>query len=94
VWNTHWGYIQKQGIAPVWVGEFGTRLLTDADRQWLATIVHYLGTGSEGISWAYWSWNPDSRDTGGILENDWKTVDQAKQHYLNSILPKANYSGI
>ena len=59
VWNAHWGYIQKQGIAPVWVGEFGTRLLMDADRQWLATIVHYLGTGAEGISWAYWSWNPD-----------------------------------
>ncbi len=86
VWGTHWGYIQKQGIAPVWVGEFGTKLQTDADRQWLTTLVQYLGTGSGGINWTYWAWNPDSQDTGGILEDDWKTVDQAKQQYLNPIL--------
>jgi len=86
IWDTHWGYIQKEGIAPVWVSEFGTKLLTDLDRQWLTTLVHYLGTGSGEMSWAYWAWNPDSRDTGGILENDWKTVDQAKQQYLNPIL--------
>ena len=24
VWDTNWGYIQKQGIAPVLLGEFGT----------------------------------------------------------------------
>jgi endoglucanase len=86
LWDTHWGYIQKQGIAPVWIGEFGTKLQTDLDRQWLTTIVNYLGTGSGGMSWAYWAWNPDSGDTGGILENDWKTVDQTKQQYLNPIL--------
>jgi endoglucanase len=86
VWDTHWGYIQKQGIAPVWVGEFGTKLQTNADRQWLTALVRYLGTGSGGINWTYWSWNPDSGDTGGILQNDWKTVDQTKQQSLNPIL--------
>jgi len=86
VWDTHWGYIQKEGIAPVWVGEFGTKLQTNADQQWLTTLVHYLGTGSGGINWTYWAWNPDAADTGGILENDWKTIDQAKQQYLNPIL--------
>ena len=50
VWDTHWGYIQKQGIAPVWVGEFGTKLQTNADRQWLTALVRYLGTGSGGIN--------------------------------------------
>jgi endoglucanase len=86
VWDAHWGYIQKQGIAPVWISEFGTKLQSDLDRQWLETLVNYLGTGSGGISWAYWSWNPDSGDTGGILENDWKTVNQAKQQYLKPII--------
>src|SRR5205823_2896404 len=28
---------------------------------------------------------PDSGDTGGILNDDWSTVNQAKQNYLTSI---------
>src|SRR5579859_228716 len=86
VWDSYWGYIQKQGIAPVWVGEFGTKLETTSDQQWFSQLVRYLGTGSSGINWTYWSWNPDSGDTGGILENDWHTVDQTKQQSLNTIL--------
>ncbi len=34
--------------------------------------------GAQGISWGYWDWNPTSGDTGGILEDDWATVDPAK----------------
>ncbi|MBV8695413.1 MAG: cellulase family glycosylhydrolase, partial [Ktedonobacteraceae bacterium] len=86
IWDSYWGYIQKQGIAPVWVGEFGTKLQTTADQQWLSSLVSYLGTGASGFNWTYWSWTPDSGDTGGILKDDWKTVDEAKQHYLNPIL--------
>src|SRR6202043_4167281 len=80
------GYIYKQGIAPVWVGEFGTKLATNSDREWLTEFVHYLGTGSGGINWTFWCWNPDSGDTGGILNNDWKTVNQVKEAYLDPIM--------
>jgi endoglucanase len=86
VWDSYWGYIQKQHIAPVWVGEFGTKLETNSDKQWFSQLIQYLGTGASGINWAYWSWNPDSRDTGGILMDDWQTVNQAKQNALNPIL--------
>lgn len=85
-WDTYWGYIQKQGIAPVWVGEFGTKLETTSDQAWFSQLTKYLGTGPSGISWAFWSWTPDSHDTGGILENDWQTVNQTKQQALNSLL--------
>lgn len=85
-WDSYWGYIQKQAIAPVWVGEFGSRLQTTSDQQWFSQLIQYLGTGSSGISWTYWSWNPDAQDTGGILENDWQTVDQTKQQALDPIL--------
>jgi len=85
-WDSYWGYIQKQGIAPVWVGEFGTTLKTSSDQQWFSQLIQYLGTGSSGINWTYWAWNPDSQDTGGILENDWQAVDQTKQQALNPIL--------
>lgn len=85
IWDTHWGFIVKQHIAPLWLGEFGTTLATSIDQQWLATLVAYLGSGATGMSWTYWCLNPDSGDTGGILQNDWSTVNQDKQDYLNPI---------
>ncbi len=85
IWETHWGFIARRNIAPLWLGEFGTQLSTAIDQQWLSSLISYLGTGARGISWAYWCLNPDSGDTGGILQNDWTTVNQNKQDYLNPI---------
>lgn len=86
LWNTNWGYIQKENIAPVWVGEFGTKLQTQQDQQWFSSLISYLGTGASGFNWTYWSWNPDSGDTGGILKDDWQTINTAKQNQLKNIL--------
>ncbi len=85
VWNTYWGYIYKNGIAPVWVGEFGSRLQSTSDQQWFSTLISYLGTGVSGINWTFWCWNPNSSDTGGILNDDWTTVNTAKQQYITAI---------
>ena len=85
VWDTHWGYLSKNKIAPVLLGEFGSRLQTTSDQQWLAALVKYLGKGASGINWTFWCWNPDSSDTGGILNDDWTTVNQTKQDALTSI---------
>ncbi len=82
VWDKYWGYVAKEGIAPVWVGEFGSRLQTEQDRQWFSDLIDYLGTGASGINWTYWTWNPDSVDTGGILADDWQTVNSDKQQQL------------
>ncbi|MBY0324701.1 MAG: cellulase family glycosylhydrolase [Reyranella sp.] len=92
-----WGYIYKEGIAPVYIGEFGTNLTDPKDAPWLEAITSYLagdldnnGTtdipaGTTGVSWTFWSWNPNSGDTGGILANDWRTVNQNKMAYLTPI---------
>ncbi len=85
IWDKFWGYIAKQNIAPVWLGEFGTTLADTSDQQWFSTITNYLGKGASGINWTFWSWNPDSGDTGGILKDDWITVNTAKQAYLTPI---------
>ncbi|WP_432186137.1 cellulase family glycosylhydrolase [Streptomyces sp. Tue6028] len=89
VWDKYWGYLFKQDIAPVWVGEFGTTLQSSVDQKWLAALVSYLrptGTyGADSISWTFWSWNPNSGDTGGILKDDWTTVDTVKDGYLASV---------
>ncbi|HEY4388813.1 MAG TPA: cellulase family glycosylhydrolase, partial [Ktedonobacteraceae bacterium] len=86
VWDKYWGYVQKNNIAPVLVGEFGTKLATQPDKQWVSSLVNYLGTGSNGFNWTYWSWNPDSSDTGGILQDDWQTINADKQNQLKSIM--------
>jgi endoglucanase len=53
-----------------------------AEAAWQGALVRYLS--QHRISYAYWCWNPNSGDTGGILKNDWKTVDQAKLDILRS----------
>jgi len=89
VWDKYWGYLFRQNIAPVWVGEFGTTLASTVDQKWLAALVSYLRPtstyGADTFSWTFWSWNPNSGDTGGILKDDWATVDTVKDGYLASI---------
>ncbi|MDZ4267955.1 MAG: Calx-beta domain-containing protein [Mycobacterium sp.] len=92
-----WGYIYEQNIAPIYVGEFGTRLTDPKDVIWYEAITSYLsgdfdnnGTidiaeGTQDLSWTFWSWNPNSTDTGGILANDWNGVNTDKMVYLESI---------
>ncbi|MEU9170749.1 cellulase family glycosylhydrolase [Streptomyces sp. NPDC048420] len=89
IWDKYWGYIFKQNIAPVWVGEFGTTLTSTVDQKWLAALVSYLRPtstyGADSFHWTFWSWNPNSGDTGGILKDDWQTVDTVKDGYLASV---------
>ena len=89
VWDAHWGYLRRQGVAPVLLGEFGTRFQSASDQQWLRALVDYLGAtsshGADSFSWTYWSWNPNSGDTGGILDDDWTSVNNAKDQALGPI---------
>jgi endoglucanase len=84
LYDRWWGYLHKNNIAPVMVGEFGTLLNDPQDTVWLNSLVTYLGrnTGANGISWTFWCWNPNSGDTGGILNDDWTTVNQTKHNLL------------
>jgi endoglucanase len=82
-WDKHWAYLQTSNTAPILVGEFGGQSMGgDREGQWQRTLVSYLK--AHNISYTYWSWNPDSGDTGGILGYDWKTVDAAKMRILSA----------
>ena len=86
IWDQQWGYIEKQGIAPLLLGEFGSTLRDPRDKVWLTELMKYTGTGVTGIDFTYWSWNPNSGDTGGIVGDDWKTVNTEKQSILQPYL--------
>lgn len=84
VWDAHFGYLQQQNIAPVLLGEFGTKLETVSDQQWLSAMVSYLN--ARNMSFAYWSFNPNSGDTGGLVKDDWVTPQAAKLTALEPLL--------
>ncbi|MBF4571582.1 cellulase family glycosylhydrolase [Herbiconiux sp. VKM Ac-1786] len=84
VWEKNWGFIATKKIAPVLLGEFGTKLETRSDQQWLAKLVDYLAT--KKLSFAYWSFNPNSGDTGGLVKDDWTTPQSAKLTALRPLL--------
>lgn len=97
VFDEAWGYIYREGIAPVYIGEFGTKLQDPKDAPWLEALTSYMSgdfdndgdidipSTDQGISWTYWSWNPNSGDTGGILKDDWTSVHTDKLAYLAAI---------
>ncbi len=86
IWDKYWGYLYKQNIAPIMIGEFGSTLQNDVDKVWLRELMAYTGAGATGMSFTYWSWNPNSGDTGGIANDDWTTVNTAKQAILQPYL--------
>ncbi len=84
IWDRFWGYLEEDEIAPVMVGELGTTLAAEEDRVWLETLLAYLD--EQGAGFTYWTFNPNSGDTGGILEDDWTTVDAEKMAFLEPYL--------
>lgn len=86
-WEVGFSYIARENIAPVLVGEFGGRQVdsTSPEGIWQRQLVDYIK--NQQLHFAYWSWNPNSADTGGILLDDWQVVDVAKQELLNQLVP-------
>ena len=84
IWDTAWGYIARQNIAPIWIGEFGANFETptDIDTQWIAALNDYIL--NHNLSWAYWALPPGGTPTGILQADDWVTVIQAK---LDAIAP-------
>jgi len=88
-WEKGFNYIARQRKAPILIGEFGGRK-TDSDSKegiWQQSLVKFIDANK--LSFAYWSLNPNSQDTGGLLMDDWQTVDSSKQSMLQPLLPDA-----
>lgn len=80
-------YIATQGIAPIWIGEFGGNKVDTKSKEgiWQRHFVDYID--KKKLSFTYWCWNPNSKDTGGILLDNWKSINTDKQKLLNQVLP-------
>jgi endoglucanase len=92
IWSKFWGFINSNGTAPVWVGEFGTgNISTDVQSsvagsqgQWFQSLISYLKSNS-GISWTYWALNGE--DSDGLLDSNYNATpaNSTKQSMLASI---------
>jgi endoglucanase len=85
VWEDNWGYLVTTRTAPVLVAAFGTELMTDADREWLSKFAKYIS--DRQLDFAYWSLNPNSTYTGGVLNQDWMNPRGDLLAALAPILP-------
>jgi cellulase/cellobiase CelA1/aryl-phospho-beta-D-glucosidase BglC (GH1 family) len=91
-WNAFWGYISANGIAPVWLGEFGTdntnsnieNTAPGSQGQWFESLVSYLQSNST-IGWTYWALNGE--DAYALLDSNYDAtpVSSLKQSLLETI---------
>jgi endoglucanase len=91
-WNKGFGYIRDQKIAPVLIGEFGAKSVeaNTTEGRWIRQFANYLA--AKGISWTYWAWNPNSGDTGGVLKDDWITINADKMALLSTLMARQSAS--
>ncbi|MDG4765269.1 cellulase family glycosylhydrolase [Solwaraspora sp. WMMD406] len=85
VWRPNWLYIHEDDTAPLLIGEWGGRYGQDARQdKWLHALRDLMI--DYGIHHTFWSLNPNSGDTGGLLLDDWTSWDEVK---YNEVLKPA-----
>lgn len=81
IWEEYFGYLYTQNEAPLFVGEFGIRDQGGVDEVWFDNFLDYVGND---YSWTFWCWNPNSGDTGGLLDTQWLNIVDWK---MNKLVP-------
>jgi endoglucanase len=87
VWESHFGFLLTNNTAPLMFGEFGIRDEKSVEGKsliWFKKFTEYMNV--KKCSWTYWSMNPNSGDTGGILKDDWVSINQWKMDVLKPYL--------
>jgi aryl-phospho-beta-D-glucosidase BglC (GH1 family) len=86
VWDEAWGFIRRENRGYLLLGEFGIQSQTSHSGKsllWIQRLMAYTGST---MSWTFWTINPNSGDTGGILQDNWVSVNQWKMDILSPYL--------
>ena len=84
VWRPNWLYIHEDDIAPLLIGEWGGFLDEGDNEKWMTALRSLII--DEKLHHTFWALNPNSGDTGGLLNYDWTTWDEAKYAFLKPAL--------
>lgn len=92
IWEAHFGYLidDEHMVVP---GEFGGKYGEGDSRDvdWQNTFIDYL-IEKQVCSFFYWSWNANSGDTGGILDDDWTNIEEEKYENLKRLMDYCSLS--
>lgn len=72
IWERDFGYVRGRKLGAVVIGEWGGRNDPGSlDRVWQGALVKYMQNKQYLCNQYWWSLNPNSGDTKGLLEDDW-----------------------
>lgn len=90
-WYDTWAYINDQDIAPLLIGEWGGHMDGDKNQKWMELLRDYMIENH--INHTFWCLNPNSGDTGGLLDHDFKTWSMDKYNLFELSLWQTSESG-
>lgn len=82
-WYDNWFYIQKEGIAPLLIGEWGG-YMTQPNLTWMTHLRKLIKDNR--INHTFWCFNANSGDTGGLVKDDFVTWDTEKYNFVKEVL--------
>ncbi len=87
IWVGEWGsFLNQAQIDHLENEQGGDQNYDDRGQReingWFPKLRDYID--AKNLSWTWWTWTPESRDTGGILNNDY-SVNTAKANLLNAV---------
>jgi endoglucanase len=84
VWYPNWFFIQEDNTAPLLIGEWGGLLDGGDNEKWMTLLRDFIKDNH--IHHTFWCINPNSGDTGGLLDHDWATWDEVKYKLIEPVL--------
>ena len=75
-WYDTWAYINAEDIAPLLIGEWGGHMDKGKNQKWMELLRDYMINNH--ISHTFWCINPNSGDTGGLLDPTFMNWDNDK----------------
>lgn len=83
-WQDNWFYIHEQKIAPLLIGEWGSKLEDEDDIKWITNLKKLIVENK--INHTFWCFNANSGDTNGLVLDDFKTWDEDKYDFIKEAL--------
>ncbi len=82
-WSDYWLYINDEGIAPIFVGEWGGFMEGD-NLTWMEYFRDLIM--DRHLHHTFWCYNANSGDTGGLVKDDFVTWDEDKYALVKPVL--------
>lgn len=76
VWYDNWLYIHDEEISPLLIGEWGGHMDGGDNQHWMTELRDMMV--EKKIHHTFWCINPNSGDTGGLVQYDWSSWDEEK----------------